>query len=245
MKLSITIPTSLKDITLRQYKHFLNIQKEDKGDKFYDAKMIEIFCNMPLSNVVLLKLSDSQEIIKLLNDIFDTKPALVQRFKLNKIEYGFHPQLDDLTLGEYIDLDTFIGDWDQIEKAMNVLYRPIIAKLKDKYTIKDYEIGTEEDLLDMPMDAVMSSIFFFVEFRSRIVNNYDELFGQSGERSLDRTSVFNKKWGWYQSIYALAKGDIRRFENITKLKMHECFMMLSFMKDKNELEAKQIKKNFK
>ena len=84
-----------------------------------------------------------------------------------------------------------------------------------------------------------------MEFRSRIVNNYDELFGQSGERSLDQTSVFNKKWGWYQSIYALAKGDIRRFENITKLKMHECFMMLSFMKDKNELEAKQIKKNFK
>ena len=160
MKLSITIPTSLKDITLRQYKHFLNIQKENKGDKFYDAKMIEIFCNMPLSKVILLKLSDSQEIIKLLNDIFDTKPALVQRFKLNKIEYGFHPQLDDLTLGEYIDLDTFIGDWDQIEKAMNVLYRPIIAKLKDKYTIKDYEVGTEEDLLDMPMDAVMSSIFF-------------------------------------------------------------------------------------
>jgi len=84
-----------------------------------------------------------------------------------------------------------------------------------------------------------------VEFRSRIVDNYDELFGQSGERSLDQTSIFNTKWGWYQSIYALSKGDIRRFENITKLKMHECFMMLSFMKDKNDLEAKQIKKKFK
>tara|TARA_R110001632_G_scaffold119247_1_gene231797 strand:- start:1010 stop:1264 length:255 start_codon:yes stop_codon:yes gene_type:complete len=84
-----------------------------------------------------------------------------------------------------------------------------------------------------------------VEFRSGIVNNYDELFGAGGDKSLDAVSVFNKKWGWYQSIYALAQGDIGRFENITKLSMHECFMMLSFMKEKNEVEAKQIKNKFK
>jgi len=204
MKLSITIPTSLKDITLRQYKHFLNIQKEDKGDKFYDAKMIEIFCNMPLSNVILLKLSDSQEIIKLLNDIFDTKPALVQRFKLNKIEYGFHPQLDDLTLGEYIDLDTFIGDWDQIEKAMNVLYRPIIAKLKNKYTIKDYEVGTEQDLLDMPMDAVMSSIFFLwnlgLELSTIMMNSLDN---QENEALIKHLSLTQSGDGINQFMHSL------------------------------------------
>tara|TARA_R110001592_G_scaffold7090_3_gene40001 strand:- start:736 stop:1386 length:651 start_codon:yes stop_codon:yes gene_type:complete len=204
MKLSITIPTSLKDITLRQYKHFLNIQKEDKGDKFYDAKMIEIFCNMPLSNVILLKLSDSQEIIKLLNDIFDTKPALVQRFKLNKIEYGFHPQLDDLTLGEYIDLDTFIGDWNQIEKAMNVLYRPIIAKLKDKYTIKDYEVGTEQDLLDMPMDAVMSSIFFLwnlgLELSTIMMNSLDN---QENEALIKHLSLTQNGDGINQFMHSL------------------------------------------
>ena len=204
MKLSITIPTSLKDITLRQYKHFLNIQKENKGDKFYDAKMIEIFCNMPLSKVILLKLSDSQEIIKLLNDIFDTKPALVQRFKLNKIEYGFHPQLDDLTVGEYIDLDTFIGDWDQIEKAMNVLYRPIIAKLKDKYTIKDYELGTEQDLLDMPMDAVMSSIFFLwnlgLELSTIMMNSLDN---QENEALIKHLSLTQSGDGINQFMHSL------------------------------------------
>ena len=53
------------------------------------------------------------------------------------------------------------------------------------------------------------------------------------------------KWGWYNSIYGLAQGDITRYENITKLNVHECFMMLSFMKDKAEVEAKRIKQNFK
>ena len=84
-----------------------------------------------------------------------------------------------------------------------------------------------------------------MEFRTRLVENYDELFGQSGKQSLDSVSQFSKKWGWYQSLFGLAQGDIRRFEDITKLKMHECFMMLSFMKEKNEVEAKQIKKKFK
>ena len=84
-----------------------------------------------------------------------------------------------------------------------------------------------------------------MEFRTGLIEKYDELFGGGGDRNLDSVSQFAKKWGWYQSIAALAKFDIRRFEDITKLGVHECFMMLSFMKDKNELEAKQIKKKFK
>ena len=84
-----------------------------------------------------------------------------------------------------------------------------------------------------------------MEFRTRLIESYDELFGGGGNGGLDSVSQFSTKWGWYQSLYGLAQGDITRIENITKLKMHECFMMLSFMKDKNEIEAKQIKKKFK
>jgi len=76
------------------------------------------------------------------------------------------------------------------------------------------------------------------------VRNYEELFWVYGEGGLTSAAQFGKKWGWYSSIYALAKQDIRRFENITKLKMHECLMFLTFEKEKNELEAKQIKKKF-
>tara|TARA_R110002050_G_scaffold94699_2_gene196954 strand:+ start:702 stop:1352 length:651 start_codon:yes stop_codon:yes gene_type:complete len=160
MKLNITIPTSLKDITLRQYKKFLKLQEKVTDERLLNAKMIEIFCGIKFEQVMLLKLSDSQEIIDLLLKIFELKPSLVSKFKLNGIEYGFHPELDDLTLGEYIDLDTFIGDWDNMEKAMNVLYRPVLVKMKDKYSIDSYVLENDVFLLDMPMDAVMSSIFF-------------------------------------------------------------------------------------
>lgn len=160
MKLDITIPTDLSEITLRQYKHFLKIQKSQDDENFLSAKIIEIFCKVKLEDVMQIKFNDSEYIVNTLTEMFEQKPNLVTKFKLNNKEYGFHPQLDDLTLGEYIDLDTFIGDWENIEKAMAVLYRPVVNKLKDKYTIEEYKVGRDADILDMPMDAVLSSIFF-------------------------------------------------------------------------------------
>jgi|TARA_R110000796_G_scaffold203939_1_gene320127 hypothetical protein len=158
--MKITIPSALKDITLLQYKKYLNIQKQSKDEKILEAKMIEIFCNIKIEEVMLLKLNDSQEIINIILKTFDEKPPLIRSFKIDQLEYGFHPQLDNLTFGEYIDLDTYITDWENIEKAMNVLYRPVIAKVKSKYSIDKYNTETSLNLLNMPMDAVMSSIFF-------------------------------------------------------------------------------------
>jgi len=66
-----------------------------------------------------------------------------------------------MSFGEYIDLDTFIGDWDNIEKAMGVLYRPVEMRKGNRYHIKEYEAGETEHLKAMPLDAVLGSILFF------------------------------------------------------------------------------------
>ena len=149
MKLSVKIPSGLNEITLRQYKEFLKIQENADNEKHLQAKIIEIFCQMELE--------------------------LVTNFKLGKTEYGFIPQLDEISLGEYIDLDTYIGDWDNMEKAMAVLYRPVVLKVKDKYTIADYNVGMDDIILDIPMDAVLSSIFFLWNLGldlSKVMMNY-------------------------------------------------------------------------
>lgn len=160
MKLKLDIPTSLSEVTLRQYKAYLKIKDDNTKLEILNTRIIEIFCKAKLKDVMLLRLSDSDEIIKIIHNLFDKNPSLVKSFKLNNKEYGFHPELDDLTLGEYIDLDTYIGDWDNMEKAMNVLYRPILTKLKDRYSIEDYIVENDAQMLDMPMDAVLGAIFF-------------------------------------------------------------------------------------
>ena len=171
MKVKIDIPESLEDIKLRDYKHFLKIQDQNKDERFIKAKMVEIFCKMKLDEVLRLKYKDTEEIVEILNKTFEEKPPLIRKFKLGKIQYGFIPALDEMSLGEYIDLDTYIGDWDNIEKAMNVLYRPIIASVKDKYAIDEYKVGDEDYLLDMPMSAVTGSIFFLMRLGLDLSNN--------------------------------------------------------------------------
>lgn len=161
MKLKLNIPTSLDKITLRAYKKYLKLQ--DTTDiKLLKAQMIHIFCGVSLKEVYNMKYNDTEEVVGIINTMFEGKPALVKAFKLNGIEYGFHPSLDDLSLGEYIDLDTYVGDWDNIERAMNVLYRPITARFKHKYSIDKYKVEDAENILDMPMSAVTSSVFFLL-----------------------------------------------------------------------------------
>ena len=162
MELKLKIPTCLSEITLKQYKAFLKVQETEKNNKIYNAKVINIFCKVKMEDIMLLKLNDVTEITNIIYKLFDQKPSLVSKFKLNGVEYGFIPQLDDISFGEYIDLDTYIGDWDNIDRAMNVLYRPILVKLKEKYSIDKYVIENHKNLEDMPMNAVLSSIFFLL-----------------------------------------------------------------------------------
>ena len=175
MELKLKIPTCLSEITLKQYKAFLKVQETEKNDKIYNAKVINIFCKVKMEDVMLLKLNDVTEITNIIYKLFDQKPSLVSKFKLNGVEYGFIPQLDDISFGEYIDLDTYIGDWDNIDRAMNVLYRPILVKLKEKYSIDNYVIENHKNLEDMPMNAVLSSIFFLLNLGielSTVMMNY-------------------------------------------------------------------------
>ena len=144
MKIKLDIPGSMDDVSLRDYKHFLKIQEKNDDPKFIRAKMLEIFCKVSLKEVYRMKYKDSEEVASILDKTFNDKPSLVRKFKLGKTQYGFHPSLDDMTLGEYIDLDTYIGDWDNIEKAMNVLYRPILTSVGDKYAIDEYNVENDK-----------------------------------------------------------------------------------------------------
>jgi hypothetical protein len=161
MKVEITIPDSLSEVTLDQYQRYLKIQDNNTDEKFLASKMIEIFCGVKLSDTLKMKFSDVDSICNILIDMFNEKPQLVKTFKMKGVEYGFIPKLDDISLGEYVDLDTFLGDWENMHRAMAVLYRPIDKKYGDKYSIVDYEAEDGEVMKDMPLEAVVSSIIFF------------------------------------------------------------------------------------
>jgi hypothetical protein len=177
MKANINVPNELNEITLKQYQKFLKVQDKSEDNNLIQTKMIEIFCGVKPQDALNIKLTDAERITRIISDMFEQKPNLVQSFWLNNIEYGFVPDLDEITLGEYIDLDTYMGDWENIHIAMNVLYRPITQKMGSKYLIEDYEPEKRDRILTMPMDAVFSSILFFYRLGielSKTMMNYLE-----------------------------------------------------------------------
>ena len=161
MKVEVYIPDTLSEITLGQYQKYLKIQSKNKDENFLAIKMIEIFCGLRGDTILSMKAKSIRDITTILSNMFNEKPPLVKEFKMGGVSYGFIPKLEDMSFGEYIDLDTYIGDMDNIHRAMGVLYRPIKLKDKQKYLIEDYKGEESEKMKNMPMDAVLSSIIFF------------------------------------------------------------------------------------
>lgn len=174
-RIDLTIPFSLGQITLGQYQDYLKIlEKWDKEDETYlKLKILQIFCKMSASDVQKIKLSDFDDTIQHINDLFDTTTdKLINRFKMvgsdgeggeRTVEFGFIPKLDDISFGEYIDLESYIGKWESMHKAMAVLFRPVAKESRGFYLIEDYGGSSKysEAMRDMPVDVALSATVFF------------------------------------------------------------------------------------
>ena len=175
MNIQVLTPDSLSEITLEQYQKYLKIQENNEDETFLAIKMIEIFCGLRGDVIMKIKASSIREITDILTKMFNERPPLVREFTMKGKEYGFIPKLEDMSFGEYVDLDTFIGDNENMHRAMSVLYRPITQKHNDKYLIEEYKGEDNEIMKDMPMDAVLSSILFFYNLGmdlSKVMLNY-------------------------------------------------------------------------
>lgn len=163
MKIELTIPTTLNDIKLAQYQKFLSIAKDNEEGEFLQQKMVQLFCGIDLKDVAQIKYKDVAEITANINKLFTKDNAFIQRFKMGGVEFGFIPNLDDMTTGEYMDLDTYITDWDTMHNAMAVLYRPITNKLGSKYQIEEYKgsVTYADVMRHAPLDVVLGAMVFF------------------------------------------------------------------------------------
>lgn len=169
MKLTLNIPTTLKEITLLQYQQWLKVAEGKEMSLFLQQKMIEIFCKVTLKDVLNIRATDVDEITSSIEELFADKTTFVDRFELNNKQFGFIYNLDKITLGEFADLDK-LTEWDLMHKAMGVLYRPIVFTKKEKYLIEDYESSTKYDMRNMSLDIVFGALVFFWNLKKEYLN---------------------------------------------------------------------------
>jgi len=168
MKLEITIPEKLNEITLGQYQEWLKVADGKEMTPFIQQKMIEIFCGITLKQVLMIKATDIDGITNDISKVFEQKPKFTKLFKLDEMEFGFIPKLDEMSFGEYIDLDSYLGEWSFMHKAMNVLFRPVTYKKKEQYLVSEYEGSGKYDLRQMPLNIVFGALVFFWNLRTEL-----------------------------------------------------------------------------
>lgn len=173
MKLEIQIPTELNEIKLVQYQNFLSIAKDNPEGEFLQQKMVQLFCGIDLKDVAQIRYSDVNEITNNLGVMFSKEHKLIQRFTLGGVEFGFIPNLEEISFGEYTDLDTYIGDWDNMHKAMAVLFRPIKNKFKHTYSIEEYNgsITYSDVMKHAPLDVVLGATVFFYNLGNELLKS--------------------------------------------------------------------------
>jgi hypothetical protein len=171
MKLEINVPTSLNEIPLKSYQEFLKVQQSSNDEEFIAQKMVQIFCGIELKDIAKMKLTSLNELIAHFTKLFSEKPKFQPTFKIGTQEFGFITNLEEISFGEYVDLENNLQKWETYHIAMSVLYRPIKLKFKDKYEIIDYNPMTEmHDLMKFtPVDIAISSSVFFWNLGSELL----------------------------------------------------------------------------
>jgi hypothetical protein len=206
-ELELRIPTSYADISLRK---FLQLQSELKSyeddEEATIAVLLSHLCNLPVEYLKGLSVDDYMMIKTELGAFLMNTEFELQRFvKIDGVEYGFEPNLSEMTYGAYSDITKFntLEINDNWAKIMNILYRPVKHKSGSMYSIESYNPNKDSDKwLDVPMDIHFGALFFLYNLLTDLLKdtlkstmemelppNIKPIFQKSGHRMLQLLSL--------------------------------------------------------
>lgn len=163
MRLKVVEPTELSEIPLQSYQQWIKVSQSTNDQELLMHKFVQIFLGLKLSDAVQIKAYDIQRFIGSLGQVLKQKPEFKQTFTFNGIEFGFIPDLQEISWGEYMDIEQNLTNWETYHIALSVLYRPIKKRHGDTYEIMEYKGDTAfHELFKMiGMDIALSASVFF------------------------------------------------------------------------------------
>ena len=174
-EIKVEVPTSWSDITLRKYLDLqVDLEAYEGDEEATTAALFNHLCSFDINLIPKLSL-DSYNLLKskLNNLVNPTDVPLTKFVKIGGIEYGFEPNLSQISYGAYADISSFEilkidKNW---AKVMNILYRPVKLKTHNLYEIKTYD-GDEnwEKWLDVDMSVHFGCWFFFINLQTDLLN---------------------------------------------------------------------------
>lgn len=174
--IQITMPETWADITLKQYlalQYDLEAYKDDE-EAIMSFMMIHL-CGLSVEDINgLSRTSYNQLKESILSFVNNTQHELARYITIDGIEYGFEPNLSNMSYGAYCDMTRYdsIAIDKNWSKIMNILYRPVDKKgMGETYSIEKYITNTNWDKwLDVSMDKHFGCFFLFVNISMDLLN---------------------------------------------------------------------------
>jgi len=158
--MTYSIPTSLDEITVEQYiKYQEIINIPDLDSRALAIGTIAVFCNLSTDEVKLIPYKEFKETLEQIDKTLNSEAVFIPIYE----NLGFIPNLDEISAGEYIDLDTYSVEYKDYHRFLAVCYRPITKKGIAGYLIEEYK-GTDEtanDMLKKPLSLLLGAQVFF------------------------------------------------------------------------------------
>ena len=163
--MKLRLPASFQDLTLR---HLMTLETETDPVKRVQAVTGHSFAELRKMPHKLIVEANAHLDELQAKEIAQHKEVI----ELNGVEYGFIPDWDEFSAGEWIDMETYTADfWKTPHKAMSILYRPLDRKWGDRYSIKPYTAKEDADVfLDMPAPLVAGALLFFWSTEKKLLN---------------------------------------------------------------------------
>ena len=172
--MKVRLPENLSEIKLSQYKRYKKVVMDNQEDEVFCAiQMVAIFCELSVADVMKIPRDQFAEIVEHLAKVLDQRPQLVRTFKMDGVKYGFIPNFEKATLGEYADADSLLNDDERLELLMTVLYRPITRQAGSVYEIEPYQADEAKSELfkDVRMDVVIGAVLFFYRLNKELLKH--------------------------------------------------------------------------
>jgi len=154
-----------EDVTLEKWIKLVDYHKLSKSEEALET--IKELSNIPKNLIKELEIKDIAVIMSKVAELQQKQDSSLKRIiEIDGKRYGFHPRLDEITLGEWSDLETMIKmDVEKhLPEVMAILYRPIVEEQNDIYTIKAYDGDITiraEQMKQMSAEQVQSALRFF------------------------------------------------------------------------------------
>ena len=169
---NILLPEDNSDITLEQSQRYMGIAERDNlSDLDKTKRIVKLFTGLKTKEVDAMSISDYEGIVKQITEALNTEVEFTQRFTLDGVEFGFIPNLDEMTTGEYIDLTSSGVSSDTLHKVMAILFRPVVkTDAFGHYEIESYRADNKynELMKQAPMNIVNGMLVFFCHLSNEL-----------------------------------------------------------------------------